>query len=272
MGAYLSQLKPNLKIVMPLAMRRTGPRRASSSGFTLVELMVVVAVSSILMALLLPALSKAKEKSRRSVCTQNLRQNLLALEMYSRDFDDLLPSALDNQGNYHSIVLASTTYSNLVEFYLSGVSNTLYCPNLVSQARTMAVDPGVGIAIGYHYLALVPSQPNPKGPNQVWSGPDKNDGRSEVFADANYWSQSSSVAMTAVPHRVSGGHVAALARSAAVNSPSPSPSSPVAGAASIAFGAAGGNVGMLDTSVIWKPIRSLNQYSASSDNSAAGNW
>jgi prepilin-type N-terminal cleavage/methylation domain-containing protein/prepilin-type processing-associated H-X9-DG protein len=60
-------------------------------GFTLLELLVVVAVIAILAALLLPVLSGAKGRGLRVACSNNLRQTFLALNMYSDEHSDQLP-------------------------------------------------------------------------------------------------------------------------------------------------------------------------------------
>src|SRR5262245_43038337 len=56
-------------------------------GFTLVELLVVIAVIAVLTALLLPALGSAKEKGRRTACLSNLREVALAARLYMDDND-----------------------------------------------------------------------------------------------------------------------------------------------------------------------------------------
>jgi prepilin-type N-terminal cleavage/methylation domain-containing protein len=64
----------------------------SRRAFTLVELLVVIAIIAIFVALLLPGLSNAKARARRTTCANNLRQINLGIRIYSDEFNDLSPS------------------------------------------------------------------------------------------------------------------------------------------------------------------------------------
>ncbi len=66
-------------------------QRQSPSGFSLVELMVVIAVVAIMASLLLPALNRTKEQARATACRSNMKQLSLAFLMYAEDNDDTLP-------------------------------------------------------------------------------------------------------------------------------------------------------------------------------------
>ncbi len=245
---------------------RRNDEPTGSAGFTLVELMVVVAMTAVLTALLLPALSGAKEKARRAVCKSDLHQLYVAFDMYAANNTDVLPSAADNNGNYHSIRLSDQTFTNLVG-YAGGNSNIFYCPNLNlgDGVKGMASHDQYGYIIGYSYLAddvltsgklgvdytLAPIKLSATAPTN------------ELLADANYWTlaQNASIPlMKMAPHTAAG---AALAQG---------PSSGPGGANSASIGAMGGNIELFDGSVNWRTISSMQTFSASSMNDACGNW
>jgi prepilin-type N-terminal cleavage/methylation domain len=58
------------------------------NGFTLIELLVVIAIIAILGAVLFPVFAQAREKARQSTCASNLRQIVLATQMYLQDYDE----------------------------------------------------------------------------------------------------------------------------------------------------------------------------------------
>jgi prepilin-type N-terminal cleavage/methylation domain-containing protein len=72
----------------------TSPKPAAlDRAFTLIELLVVIAIIAILAALLLPALSKAKQKAWRTSCNSNLHQIGLGMRMFADDNGEFYPES-----------------------------------------------------------------------------------------------------------------------------------------------------------------------------------
>ncbi len=70
---------------------KKSPTTRTKRGFTLIELLVVIAIIAVLLAILMPAMSKIKEIARETACKSNLKNVGLAVAMYLDDYERKIP-------------------------------------------------------------------------------------------------------------------------------------------------------------------------------------
>jgi prepilin-type N-terminal cleavage/methylation domain-containing protein len=236
------------------------------TAFTLIELLVVIAIIAILAAMLLPALSGAKERSKRAACKNNVRQFALALHLDGNDSEERLASGASDKGplDDHLPVLSTNTYSSLLSYLKN--EQILSCPSFTDYFRKWRYQPEekeYGRIIGYNYHGGHTNTPWPAiVGNAVWISPQKlTDPSSLVLvSEMNDWSPG--YGKTFVPHGRNGARLEAGDYS----------NESASGASSADLGAVGGNIGYLDGSVSWKSAKQMRIYRGSQQWDESGCW
>ncbi len=118
-------------------------------GFTLIELLVVIAIIAILAAILFPVFAKAREKARQASCQSNIKQILVASQMYAQDYDETFV-LMDND-----LSSDSSNYRSWIDFlgpYTSAGHKIAACPSDQTKSSLWVADIGYGyncFTLGY---------------------------------------------------------------------------------------------------------------------------
>jgi hypothetical protein len=212
----------------------------------------------------------AKQRSVRISCLSNERQFLLACHLYAQDNDQWLPSGASDYGGGDEAVpvLSTPVRKEMVE--LAGNYKMLGCPSLGAPFNTQQgwVNQGYGYVLGYNYLGGHTNTPWPAlvgtntwlSPQKLTGDPISSDPSAPLLTEENDWSPGYGGAVA--PHT----HGAAILMGSDFNTPDPQ------GRSSADLGAAGGNIGLLDGSAAWKPIKLMQTYRGSQLYGPDGCW
>jgi prepilin-type N-terminal cleavage/methylation domain-containing protein/prepilin-type processing-associated H-X9-DG protein len=134
-------------------------------AFTLIELLIVIAIIAILAAILFPVFGRARENARRSSCQSNLKQIGLGMLQYSQDYDEqIVPALVDN---YPGIGQASWAY--VVQPYVKSVQ-LFRCPSNTTGATDFMQGTNNTIPVSYACNAGNDGGPNHGGSSDGTNG------------------------------------------------------------------------------------------------------
>ena len=118
-------------------------RRTENRGFTLIELLVVVAIIAVLVAILLPALSSARERAKTVACASNIRMIMTGFLMYPADNSDRFPLACGPWAHsyYGSIPGGTCNYEDVVGTGYMNFTTPTYYPEAKGHSFMALVSP-----------------------------------------------------------------------------------------------------------------------------------
>jgi prepilin-type N-terminal cleavage/methylation domain-containing protein/prepilin-type processing-associated H-X9-DG protein len=134
-----------------------GSRVNAVRGFTLIEVLVVVAIIALLIAILMPSLASAREQTRRVVCSSNLHQLGLAMEMYVGRHGCFVPVVTDKGEYGRWLRLIDDIRSRQNEAKQSPITRLGVCPSVPERAEALKIPNhrmDRDIAYGYNYIYL----------------------------------------------------------------------------------------------------------------------
>ncbi len=219
-------------------------------GFSLIELLVVVSIIALLIALLLPSLTKVKEAARRSVCASNMRQIFIGTLDYASTFNGQFPDNVRDDGGEHLTFIHTRTYEHFTQT-MGLIKPVLSCPNRSDWYRYETA----GVRLGYYFMfghtAPWSGDPNPWTSPRQMTAP----GQSVMIADVIE-------KRTANPNVTSSSH----GPTGEVRGPLGQPLEPEQ------IDSEGGNVGRLDGSVTWEPQAAKREHRVNHPGTISGYW